>query len=245
MSGASAGVIARLACHPIDTLKAKLQVQTTTHIRLLPLLTKTIANEVSSSASSLQSCGGVYKFCWMLQGIAGLYRGIGIAAVGGAPATCIYFTTYEVSKEKCGLHSSPSLFPLSLCPPPPYLSSKTSFQIASPHTSWPCSETSSAQISNAVSLQRAAFPRRLCGRLPGRDCELRAVRADRCRQGTTSGATRSSTLLMMCQRVVALCVSAFTRLAPFCCLHVRSAHASACARMLLPLILSSLSSEPL
>ena len=30
------------------------------------------------------------------EGIAGLYRGIGAVTIGGVPATCLYFTTYEV-----------------------------------------------------------------------------------------------------------------------------------------------------
>lgn len=40
-----------------------------------------------------------------LQHIRGLYRGLGVSMVGSAPATCLYLTSYEVSKDY--LHSVP------------------------------------------------------------------------------------------------------------------------------------------
>jgi hypothetical protein len=34
------------------------------------------------------------------EGLAGLYRGIGVAVVGSCPAACIYFTSYEIFKTR-------------------------------------------------------------------------------------------------------------------------------------------------
>jgi hypothetical protein len=36
---------------------------------------------------------------YQLEGLAGLYRGIGITALGSMPAGCLYFTSYEMSKS--------------------------------------------------------------------------------------------------------------------------------------------------
>ncbi|KAJ1487977.1 mitochondrial carrier domain-containing protein [Baffinella frigidus] len=79
LAGASAGVVARLVCHPIDTIRSQVAVQTSaTRAPIVSALTRTLQAE----------------------GVAGLYRGIGIAAVGSAPALALYFTTYEVAKER-------------------------------------------------------------------------------------------------------------------------------------------------
>ncbi|TMW58570.1 hypothetical protein Poli38472_010129 [Pythium oligandrum] len=81
LGSASAGMIGRIFCHPIDTVKARLQASTTqkgffAHLQL---------NNLS-----------VAHF-------RGLYRGLGVSMIGSAPATCLYLTSYEVSKDS--LHS--------------------------------------------------------------------------------------------------------------------------------------------
>ncbi len=55
MSGASAGVAARLVCHPIDTLKAKLQVQTTSHTPMRTMFANILSKEVRAFP---HLCGG-------------------------------------------------------------------------------------------------------------------------------------------------------------------------------------------
>lgn len=79
LAGASAGVVARVLCHPIDTIKSKLQV------------------EVAADRASWSSVLGRTLRC---QGAAGLYRGVGVAVVGSCPAACLYFTSYETLKER-------------------------------------------------------------------------------------------------------------------------------------------------
>uniref|UniRef100_K3X835 Mitochondrial carrier protein n=1 Tax=Globisporangium ultimum (strain ATCC 200006 / CBS 805.95 / DAOM BR144) TaxID=431595 RepID=K3X835_GLOUD len=75
---ASAGMIGRVFCHPIDTVKARLQASTAAG---------------QTMASHLQ----LRKFS--LQHLRGLYRGLGVSMIGSAPATCLYLTSYEMSKD--------------------------------------------------------------------------------------------------------------------------------------------------
>ena len=86
LASAAAGVMARFPCHPLDTAKARLQVQSGSGISqhtslrygsLIDALRKTAARE----------------------GFRGLYRGFGITAVGSAPATCLYLTSYDSAKN--------------------------------------------------------------------------------------------------------------------------------------------------
>lgn len=76
LSSASAGLIGRFFCHPIDTLKAKLQVTDTRRLR------------------------DVVSTTWKSEGLAGFYRGLGAVLIGGVPGVCVYLTTYEFSKNQ-------------------------------------------------------------------------------------------------------------------------------------------------
>ena len=70
----SANALARLPCHPIDTIKAKLQVQG-----------KAAAG---SGGVGAQPGGPIVAARGVLrtEGVAGLYRGIGITILGVTPA---------------------------------------------------------------------------------------------------------------------------------------------------------------
>eukprot|EP00929_Paragymnodinium_shiwhaense_P123814 TRINITY_DN9810_c0_g1_i2.p1 TRINITY_DN9810_c0_g1~~TRINITY_DN9810_c0_g1_i2.p1 ORF type:complete len:324 (+),score=59.96 TRINITY_DN9810_c0_g1_i2:78-1049(+) len=83
IAGAFSGAFARILVHPIDTVKARLQVQCRA-AESGPLLFKNTFDALQRTAA--------------LEGVRGLYRGFGIAFLGSAPAGCIYFTTYEASK---------------------------------------------------------------------------------------------------------------------------------------------------
>lgn len=78
-----AGLIGRLVCHPIDTVKAKLQV--------------------SDSAAKMAH---VAKATWRAEGWRGFYPGIVAVAAGGIPGVCIYITTYEQCKAKLQNYSA-------------------------------------------------------------------------------------------------------------------------------------------
>ncbi|KAG7388843.1 hypothetical protein PHYPSEUDO_011677 [Phytophthora pseudosyringae] len=85
-------MIGRIFCHPLDTVKARLQASTTPG--------QTIASQLNLRAFSLNH-------------LRGLYRGVGVSMLGSAPATCLYMTSYEVSKDALmgveNFRGSPSL----------------------------------------------------------------------------------------------------------------------------------------
>lgn len=85
-------MIGRIFCHPIDTVKARLQ----------------------ASTLSRQSFFGLLQpHNLSLAHWRGLYRGLGVSMLGSAPATCLYLTSYEVSKDYLhsieSVHAHPSL----------------------------------------------------------------------------------------------------------------------------------------
>lgn len=88
LSSGTAGLVGRTICHPIDTLKAKLQIN-------------------DSPAGLLK----VVRTTWQQEGIAGFYRGLGAVMLGGIPGVCLYITTYEASKaalqEQPFIHQHP------------------------------------------------------------------------------------------------------------------------------------------
>jgi hypothetical protein len=76
LSSATAGVVGRLFCHPIDTVKSKLQ-----------------------ASDSFRGMTDVVRTTIRNEGIAGLYRGLSAVVVGSAPGVCVYMTSYEESKR--------------------------------------------------------------------------------------------------------------------------------------------------
>lgn len=72
-----AGAVGRFICHPIDTMKAKLQV-TNKEITLRQLVRRT----------------------WQEEGVAGFYRGVNAVLLGGVPGVCLYILTYESCKGR-------------------------------------------------------------------------------------------------------------------------------------------------
>ncbi|CAH0482038.1 unnamed protein product [Peronospora belbahrii] len=81
LGSATAGMIGRFFCHPLDTIKARLQANST----LRP--SQTIMSQLHLQAA------------FNLTHWKGLYRGIGVSLLGSAPATCLYMTSYEMSKK--------------------------------------------------------------------------------------------------------------------------------------------------
>jgi Mitochondrial carrier protein len=77
-ASASAGIIARLCCHSLDTVKARLQ---------------------GPHGDSYRGISHAFKATLAEEGVRGLYRGLGAVIVGGTPGTCIYLTTYELAKR--------------------------------------------------------------------------------------------------------------------------------------------------
>ena len=91
-------MLVRLPLHPIDTCKAKLQVQ-----RKAPA-SAAASSTAPAPFSSVISC---LRYTARKEGLRGLYAGFPIAFLGSAPATCLYLTSYEMNKR--WLHSLPFL----------------------------------------------------------------------------------------------------------------------------------------
>ncbi|KAJ1444390.1 mitochondrial carrier domain-containing protein [Pelagophyceae sp. CCMP2097] len=72
---AAASLLARVACHPMDTLKARLQAE--------------------GSKALYRSTWGALQHAVRFESPAALYRGFGAVAVVGTPAGMLYLTSYE------------------------------------------------------------------------------------------------------------------------------------------------------
>ena len=84
LGGLFAGGINKLITHPIDTMKAKLQVQ---------------KNRLVGEELKMYGVRYMIKKTIAEEGIRGFYPGVGIAVLGGIPGTSLYFSTYEISKK--------------------------------------------------------------------------------------------------------------------------------------------------
>ena len=93
-ASATAGFVSRLLFHPIDTLKSRIQ-----------------ASIQGFQYESIYAC---FKATIASTGIKGLYRGIGIALIGGLPGTCLYFTSYELLKLRLSKYEHLSSFSVYL-----------------------------------------------------------------------------------------------------------------------------------
>lgn len=71
------GSLAKSITHPIDTIKARVQVETKTHEKMFHAIISLVQKE----------------------GIKGLYRGIGISVFGSLPGSVLYFGSYEYAKK--------------------------------------------------------------------------------------------------------------------------------------------------
>lgn len=84
LAGSIAGMVEHLAMFPVDTLKTRMQMTRETHGSRHTLVGRTLVSILKT------------------EGALGLYRGIGAMALGAGPAHAVYFSVYEVAKEKLG-----------------------------------------------------------------------------------------------------------------------------------------------
>jgi hypothetical protein len=81
LASSTSGIFARLTCHPLDTCKARLQIQG------------------SGASPKYKNLLDTLLQTYRVEGLRGLYRGFGVTIVGSAPATCMYLTSYDVAKD--------------------------------------------------------------------------------------------------------------------------------------------------
>jgi hypothetical protein len=77
LASGTAGVIGRVVCHPIDTIKSK--IQGSDRVRGIR-----------------DACVGT----WRKEGVRGFYQGLGIVLLGTVPGTAMYLCAYEVVKNQ-------------------------------------------------------------------------------------------------------------------------------------------------
>jgi hypothetical protein len=87
LGSATAGIIARVTTHPLDTAKARLQ---------------------SVSGSSYRGPMDVLYQTFRTEGVGGLYRGFSTVIVGGTPGTIVYLCSYDIFKDKISSITSSS-----------------------------------------------------------------------------------------------------------------------------------------
>jgi len=117
----TSGFFARLPFHPFDTIKAKMMIQTigagakntsvSSHPHAHSSLSQTmgrlpLAGRVLVGWRPDLAPRGLYTSTYSAlintlkyEGLIGLYRGIVATSLGAVPASCIYYTTYETSRE--------------------------------------------------------------------------------------------------------------------------------------------------
>ncbi|KXS18084.1 mitochondrial carrier [Gonapodya prolifera JEL478] len=105
LGSAMAGMLARVPVHPIDTLKARIQVMAA----LAPSSTPSSAPTSTPSSTPTPTptptrtpkptLPSVLIHTLRTEGPLALYRGFPFTFLGSAPASILYFTSYELSKD--------------------------------------------------------------------------------------------------------------------------------------------------
>lgn len=87
LASSTASAMARIPCHPLDTIKARLQVQGK-------------GGRLADGSAGYSGMWACLRGILQGEGAAGLYRGIGITLPGSMPAGCLYFTSYELCNSR-------------------------------------------------------------------------------------------------------------------------------------------------
>ena len=88
-AGAASGILADVCTHPLSTVKTRIQCQGAGGV------TQKFSNPVSALFKMLRQ-----------EGLASLYRGIGVVVVAAAPGQCLYFGAYEGMRSLLGTSAS-------------------------------------------------------------------------------------------------------------------------------------------
>lgn len=91
LCAAAAGVLGRIPCHPLDTIKT---VAFVGHVGDTPAPT---LRTVSGPSSAVDVAKLIYKY----QGVRGFFRGGCLAVAGAAPGNVLYLLSYDAA-QRCG-----------------------------------------------------------------------------------------------------------------------------------------------
>lgn len=110
LAGCAAGAAQDMFLHPIDTLRARLDVGGPTKVG-----TATAQSANFGASTSLGNPARMMlheaRTVIAADGLLGLYRGYGLCLIGSAPANALYFSSYQVLKRllrPAGLDGQPS-----------------------------------------------------------------------------------------------------------------------------------------
>ncbi|ERN15337.1 hypothetical protein AMTRI_Chr05g69250 [Amborella trichopoda] len=89
VAGSVAGMVEHMAMFPVDTIKTRMQMPG-------------CSPACPAAASTHHAVGHALVSILRSEGPLGLYRGIGAMGLGAGPAHAVYFSVYELSKERLG-----------------------------------------------------------------------------------------------------------------------------------------------
>lgn len=89
VSGACAGLVASIVTCPLDVLKTSLQ-----------------ASSVAAGSAEYEGVQKTAGRIWRQAGLRGFYRGLGPTLAGYLPTWGIYFTVYDLIKDRMGVWAS-------------------------------------------------------------------------------------------------------------------------------------------
>ncbi|KAI8461635.1 mitochondrial solute transporter [Phakopsora pachyrhizi] len=93
MAGGLAGISEHVAMHPVDSIKTRMQI-----------ISSTKPGDLSSNAGNeiYKSMRGTFRQVVTTEGAKRLWKGVGSVIMGAGPSHAVYFGTYETTKEFLG-----------------------------------------------------------------------------------------------------------------------------------------------
>jgi hypothetical protein len=90
IAGATSGIVADLATHPLSTIKTRIQCQGA----MKSVATESISNANATEVLYKGTLSGLRSII-KTEGFLSLYRGVGIVVAAAAPGQALYFAGYE------------------------------------------------------------------------------------------------------------------------------------------------------
>jgi ornithine carrier protein len=99
-AGAAAGVMYNFTFYPADTIKSRMQTETTSRKPERPVtLQQKVLQTAQIKSQARRSFYGEALDLWRQQGLRGFYRGCGITVLRSAPSSALIFTVYEALRS--------------------------------------------------------------------------------------------------------------------------------------------------